>query len=60
VATIDNLKLLDMDEHLRDERTRQLSRLIEACKVLELVLDAASSDVCLYVENTSGESLYIG
>ena len=49
-----------MDEGDREIREKQYKKLIEACKTLDLTLDAASSDVVFFVENDKGESLCIG
>lgn len=48
---------MDMDEHTREVKEKRLEKEIAACVVLNLILDAAISDVTLYVENTSGELL---
>ena len=56
----DNLKLLDMDEHLRDTLTELHKNNIAACKQLDLILDLATSDVVFYVQNCYGESFAIG
>lgn len=58
--TKDNLKLLDLDEDIRDTRTKEVQHLIDACKVLNLTLDCATSDVACFVENAEGESICIG
>lgn len=60
MSTKDNLKLLDIDEELRPKITKSLQHLIDACVILDLTLDAASSDVVFFVENTKGERLCIG
>jgi len=58
--TKDNFKLLDLDENIRDTRTKEVQHLIDACEVLDLILDCATSDVVCYVENKWGESICIG
>lgn len=55
--TKNNFRLMDMDEHTREVKEKRLEKEIAACVVLNLILDAAISDVTLYVENTSGELL---
>ena len=55
--TKDHLKLLDMDEQYRELKEDHLKPYINACKLLCLTLDAASSDVVLYIENEWGESI---
>lgn len=54
---INNLRLMSIDEHTREEKEKRLKKEMAACKVLGLILDAATSDVTLYVENASGELL---
>jgi len=56
---IDNLKLLDMDEHLRETLTKIHKERIDACKVLNLTLDLATSDVVCYVTNKYKELICI-
>ncbi len=46
-----------MDEQYRELKEAHLKPYIDACKLLGLTLDAASSDVVLYVENEWGESI---
>lgn len=58
--TKNNFRLLDMDEGNREIREKRSKKLIEACKILDLTLDAATSDVVFFVENDKGESLCIG
>lgn len=58
--TKNNFRLLDMDENDRKVREKQMKKLIETCKVLDLTLDCATSDVVLFVENSKGESICIG
>jgi len=60
MATRDNLRLLDLDENLRESYTKTLAHLIAACAVLGLTLDAASSDVVYFVEDDKGNSICIG
>lgn len=55
-----NFRLLDMDEDDREVKEKQMKKLIEACKVLNLTLDCATSDVVAFVENNEGESICIG
>lgn len=55
-----NLRLLDMDEDNREIREKQMKKSIEACKILNLTLDCATSDVVAFVENDKGESVCIG
>lgn len=60
MSTKAGLRLLDLDEDMRASYEATLGPLIQACKVLGLTLDAASSDVVLFVENEQGESICIG
>jgi hypothetical protein len=55
-----NFRLLDMDEGDRKVREKQMKKLIEACKVLNLTLNCATSDVVVFVENNKTESICIG
>ena len=55
-----NFRLLDMDEGDRKVREKQMKKSIEACKVLNLTLDCATSDVVVFVENNKGKSICIG
>lgn len=56
----DNLKLMDIDESLRESYTKTLAPLIAAAKTLGLTLDAATSDVVLFVEDNKNNSICIG
>lgn len=58
--TKDNLKLLDIDEHLRPTFKIIHDTLLDFCKAYELTLDLATSDNVMYLENKSGESMCLG
>lgn len=58
--TKNNLKLLDMDEKFRKSLEQMYSHMLEACQILGVTLDLATSDVVLYIENSRGESICIG
>ena len=60
MSTKAGLRLLDLDEDMRASYEATLGPLIQACKVLGLTLDSASSDVVLFVENEQGESICLG
>lgn len=57
--TKDNLKMLDMDEHLRELRTKHLQELIEVAKKCDLTVDIATSDVVIYVTDKWGGEIAI-
>lgn len=50
-----NLKMLDMDEHLRKTFKRIHSSALEVCKQENCILDCATSDVVIYVQNCPNE-----
>ena len=54
----DNLKLLDIDEPIREIHTAAHQELLTVCKKYGLTLDLASSDVVMYIEDKYGN--YIG
>ncbi len=59
--TKNNLKLLDMDEHFREEIYASTNKdLLDFCKKYGLVLDLATSDVVGYLEDKHGQSVCIG
>ena len=58
--TKDNLKLLDMDEHLRKAHENRLAEELKFCKAFDLILDLATSDVCMYLEDQQGNSIGLG
>ena len=59
--TKNNLKLLDMDEHFREEIHAVIDKnLLDFCKKYSLVLDLATSDVVGYLEDKHGQSVCIG
>lgn len=60
MATKDNLKILDMDEHLRPTFEKIHSTVLDFCKAFDLTLDLATSDVVMYLENRKGDSICIG
>lgn len=54
--TKNNLKLLDCDEHNRNYFERVHADLIAVAKDYDFVVDLATSDVVIYVDNQHGES----
>lgn len=58
--TRDHLKLLDMDEHLREMHTNLHRELLEFCRRYDLILDLATSDVVVYIIDKTGASIVIG
>lgn len=55
-----NLKLLDMDEYLREHHSNQHEELLAFCNKYDLILDLASSDVCMYLEDNNGNCIGLG
>jgi hypothetical protein len=58
--TKNNLKLLDMDEHLRKTHENRFKGLLAVCKIYNLTLDLATSDNVVYIEDEFGGSICIG
>lgn len=54
-----NLRLLDMDEHIREAKEKLFEKEIAACKVLDFTLNLATSDISAYVEDNHGQSLVL-
>jgi hypothetical protein len=57
--TKDNVKMMDMDEDLRDFRTQHIQDLIAVAKRYDLIVDIATSDVCIYVTDKWGGEITI-
>ena len=55
--TKNNLKLLDMDEELREMLEHLHASHILACRVLGLTPDLATSDIAMFVVNDKNESI---
>jgi hypothetical protein len=58
--TLNNLKLMDMDEHLRDRHKNIHKNLLVFCEDHNLTLDLATSDVVIYLCDSSGGSICLG
>lgn len=57
---LNNLKLLDQDEHLRVYHEQVWEKEIKFCKEFDLTLDLATSDVCAYIEDKLGNHIGLG
>ena len=58
--TKDNVKMLDCDEHTREERVKLLPEgMVQFCQRYNLVVDIASSDVCIYIKDVWGGEVCI-
>ena len=55
-----NLKTLDIDEHLRPTFRVIWEGVLEFCEFYNLTLDLATSDVVIYLEDSSGNSICLG
>lgn len=58
--TKDNLKLLDQDEGMRDSYAMIHDELLQVAKKYGFIVDLASSDVVVYLENLYGDYMGIG
>lgn len=58
--TKNNLKLLDQDEHLRPQMTKAHAGLIEFAQQYDLIVDCATSDVVVYLEDELGDRICLG
>lgn len=58
--TKDNIKMLDMDEHQREIREACLpDDIVAFCRKYDLILDIASSDVVIYIQDQNGGEIGI-
>jgi len=55
-----NLKTLDIDEHLRPTFRKIHDTVLDFCKVYNLTLDLATSDNVIWLEDSSGNSICLG
>lgn len=55
-----NLKLLDMDEHLRPRFENLYLKLISFAAEFDLIVDCSSSDVVVFLEDKNGNSICLG
>ena len=55
-----NLKTLDIDEHLRPTFRKIHDTLLDFCEVYNLTLDLATSDNVMWLEDSSGNSICLG
>lgn len=55
--TRNRLKLLDIDEHLREKTEILHKDALAACAKYDLTLDLATSDVVVYVQGTDNENI---
>ena len=58
--TKDRLKLLDQDEHLRKTYEKRHINSLLFCDKHNLILDLATSDVVMYLEDKQGNSICLG
>ena len=58
MATKNNIRLLDMDEDKREAREAGIPQdMKDFAKKYDIIIDLATSDVCIYLEDNLGDSI---